>query len=947
MKKITYQLMFLSLASLSTGIMFGQKRPVQEKNSNELVRCYSVENEAALRTKYPTRQTTDEFESWLAPQIMKFKAERASGKNVQAIYNIPVVIHIIHDGDDVGNGENITDAQAISQITVMNQDFRRIAATPGGANTTGLAVDVEINFVLAQKDPAGNPSSGVVRHTIIPPTNAYPDGNNGADWELRTEVETMKSNTQWDPTKYLNMWTIRPGGNGLTAATNPGLTGLLGYAQFPSSSGLAGVPTNAVAANTDGVVSSYDAMGTIALNDGSFALIPTYNLGRTMTHEVGHWLGLRHIWGDDTLCPATNSSTDKDFCADTPAANTPNYTCNLSANTCASNPGNDQVQNYMDYTNDACMDTFTNDQKTRMQTVMSVSPRRNTLNASTASIAPSAGIYFKKTQNAYSPIEGTNCSYTDVSYPVSIIKAPTANAVVTFTVNAASTAVLGKDFDIVTPTVTIPSGSTASQNLIVRYYNDGLNESNEKVVIGMTVNANGGDAVIIPGYNEDNPSLLTCKIIDNDVVPQSTQQVITFSENFDGTIIAPRTLTDRDGDTKNWGIYLSNTSSVAWGLTGRFAGSKSWDSVPSPGGTALTPDNLMTFTSPITIPVGSPSLSFRIGANDTTDFAENYAVYITSSNVPNTIVAQTPVIQQTLTSGGSTSLKTVSLSAFAGQNVYLSFRHFGCTNQNLLLLDDISISNTVSADVQTVVNTATQYQATINTTGTTYAKDASTGKIIADITSTTNYDYGCTTASVSRDQATAGAGAVNYGANTANNLKVMAKTVTILPATNNASGTGNLKFYFSEAEIAAWETSTGNLRSALKIFKGGAITTIPATIGAFGSNVTLTGNFSNGISGVYYFGTDATLANPEFEFTDFSLFPNPNDGKFTIQLNSESNDYIKINIHDLRGRQVYENSYTNTGAFNQNISLDKIQSGVYLISITDGTKKTVKRIVLK
>src|SRR5690606_12090085 len=107
----------------------------------------------------------------IAPKIAKIKADRLAGKSVQAVYNIPVIIHIVHNGDAVGTGENITDAQAISQINVMNEDFRRIAGTNGGANTTGLAVDCEINFCLAQTDPSGNPTTGVVRHNIVPYSN--------------------------------------------------------------------------------------------------------------------------------------------------------------------------------------------------------------------------------------------------------------------------------------------------------------------------------------------------------------------------------------------------------------------------------------------------------------------------------------------------------------------------------------------------------------------------------------------------------------------------------------------------------------------------------------------------------------------------------------------------------------------------------------------------------
>lgn len=350
-------------------------------------KCLTVENEIDLQNKYPNRATKEEFEQMLAPIIAKIKEDRIAGRSTQVVYNIPVVVHIIHNGDPVNttanpnNGENISDAQALSQINVMNQDYRRMAGTPGGANSTGVAVDVEINFCMAKTDPSGNLTNGVVRHNIAPYTNNVADGAGGPDWETKTDVENMKTATQWDPTRYLNMWTFRPGGNPLDQG---GLSGLLGYAQFPSNSGLAGLNTYEGAASTDGVVAAFDAFGTIADDDGSFYMNGTYNLGRTMTHEVGHWLGLRHIWGDTSTCG------NDDYCADTPDATTPNYSC-ITVDSCTSDGlGNDQVENYMDYTNDACMDTFTQDQKDRMQAVMAVSPRRVELNSSTTCNAPNS-----------------------------------------------------------------------------------------------------------------------------------------------------------------------------------------------------------------------------------------------------------------------------------------------------------------------------------------------------------------------------------------------------------------------------------------------------------------------------------------------------------------------------------------------------------------------------
>ncbi|WP_428223311.1 choice-of-anchor J domain-containing protein [Flavobacterium sp.] len=939
MKKITKHFFWKSLVFLAPIVSFAQ----EEKKDIQYHRCSTVEFEEALRAEHPQMMNVQQFENFLAPHIEKFKADRKSGKSGKIIYNIPVVIHIIHNGDDIGTGENITDAQAISQITVMNNDYRRLAGTPGGANSTGLAVDCEINFVLAKQDPNGNPTTGVVRHNITPYTNAVADGDGGPDWETRADVQTMKTNTQWDPARYLNMWTIRPGGIPLNQG---GMSGLLGYAQFPSNSGLTGMQANGGLASTDGVVAGYDVFGTSALNDGSFILNPTYDLGRTMTHEVGHWLGLRHIWGDDA-CPTvdlTNNNTNEDFCADTPAAAAANYKCTANTDSCKSIPGLDMIQNYMDYTPDSCMDTFTNDQKTRMQTVMQVADRRGSLNISQVATITKAGIYFKQEKNTYTYTEANNCNYTDVTYKVSILKAPSANAVITFNVASGTTAVRGIDFELMTPSVTFNTGDVADKTFTLRYYNDAVKDANKIVKIGMTVNNNGGDAQIINAYtNCESPSILTTTLKDNISTPSTTYENVVFSENFDGAVLPAVITTDRDGDTKNWGFYNATTTSNTIGFTGRHMGSRSWETNP------LTPDNLITFSNAIAVPNGNAKLRFNIASNDATYFEEHYAVYITTTTNASTIITNAPVLEETLSKGRTLLTKEIDLSAFLGQNIYLSFRHFNCTDQNFLMVDNIKVIKLLPVDVnyvQTTVNSATKYQSNVNQTGIAYATDATSGKIMADLTNNSNFNYGCTSVNVNRDQATAGAAAVNYGANTATNAKVMAKTFIITPTNNNPSGNEKVAFYFTEAEIAAWETATGNSRTNLKIIKDGVNTPISVTLGNYGTNITLTGNVTNGFNGTYYFGTTATLSNKQEEFESFNIYPNPSEDNFTVQLTSQEAK-IEIKVNDISGREIFNQDFENDGIFNHTLRLGQLQNGIYLISVTDGTKKSVRRIIKK
>ena len=305
------------------------------------VRCYSTEMEEwNLQTGRQT-ESRGQFEHWLAQAI----ARRAQEPQVeQTIYTLPVVFHVIYTNAT----ENISTAQILSQLQVLNEDFARL--NPDTINTPiafrPVAANTGIQFCLATRDPQGNATTGIVRYSYPSGTNfttSYVDG-------------TVKPATVWNPEQYLNFWIVPLSG------------GILGYAQFPVST-LPGLPGSG-SANTDGVVCLHTSIGRAPANPFS----GTYNAGRTATHEVGHYLGLRHIWGDG------GCSVD-DFCGDTPASDAANYDCPTTHVSCGTV---DMVQNYMDYTDDACMNIFTADQRTRMRTVMENSPRRSNLRTSPA-----------------------------------------------------------------------------------------------------------------------------------------------------------------------------------------------------------------------------------------------------------------------------------------------------------------------------------------------------------------------------------------------------------------------------------------------------------------------------------------------------------------------------------------------------------------------------------
>jgi len=333
---------------------FKKKSTEELAKSNGFDRCSFVEYEEYLQKKDPKRMTTDQFEAWIAPLVEKARQERLTNKSTSGgIVTIPVVVHVIHSGEPYGTGANITDEQVQSQITVMNQDYRRMVSTPG-YNTSAVGADTMIQFALAKVDVNGNPTNGIDRVNMCSP-----------DWSRDNIDGYVKPNTIWNPTQYMNMWSVT-----FSDAT------LLGYATFPSGSGLSGLTGPFGTTTTDGVVANYATFGSTDF--GSFPMTPTYDKGRTMTHEVGHFLGLRHIWGD------ANCGTD--YCADTPTAHTSNYTCNTNKAGCVSGEI-EMVRNYMDYTNDTCMNIFTQNQKDRITAVMNNSPRRMELKTSTKDVA--------------------------------------------------------------------------------------------------------------------------------------------------------------------------------------------------------------------------------------------------------------------------------------------------------------------------------------------------------------------------------------------------------------------------------------------------------------------------------------------------------------------------------------------------------------------------------
>jgi hypothetical protein len=327
-------LMVLGTATVSLG----------QVSESTLIRCAGTERDSLRILKNPAIQRLRQNSEELIKKHIRLN--KLSRKNADEVITIPVVVHLVHNEENqrvggAGN-PNISDAQVASQIEVLNEDYGNTSGYKG-FYTDSLGVDTGIRFKLV---------------TIIRTYNAKAQFSPITDADQLAEISPA-----WFTNRYLNIWVCRLNDR------------YLGTSQFPvvtqttdRTTGLATTEDEEIDALTDGVIIDFRYFG----RNSAAITSRIYNLGRTTTHEVGHWLGLIHIWGD--------RDCGTDHCEDTPTAYTKNETtdteCTPVFSDCRGVTTRNMIENYMDYSPDACMSVFTNDQKERMHAVLALSPRR-------------------------------------------------------------------------------------------------------------------------------------------------------------------------------------------------------------------------------------------------------------------------------------------------------------------------------------------------------------------------------------------------------------------------------------------------------------------------------------------------------------------------------------------------------------------------------------------
>jgi hypothetical protein len=841
MKKNLFVCSLFTIILLLPAILFSQNAPVARwpQAPTGQYRCYTDEVDKWRMQQNGTAGNHALFETWISSQLQQVQDQQAQNRNIPIIYNIPVIFHIVHNGEAAGTGTNIAALYINAQIQQLNNDFRKIAGT-SGYNTHASGADVQIKFTAATLSPAnatlGEPGINRINRnaqgwTAPPFLDTYIDG-------------TIKPNSIWDATKYLNIWVCD-----VTTAGGA----VLGYAQFPDAPNELGIGINN-SANTDGVVVYYTSVGSsLQKQPGA----NPYDEGRTATHEVGHWLGLRHIWGD-------GDCTVDDFIFDTPRSSGPNFGCTATTNSCndstygfLSNP-NDMVQNYMDYTDDACMNIFTVGQRNRMRVVMGETlegaPRRAILRFSDRC---QAGPLVSLIKTDTTVIEKTDCNINwGYTIPVRISGAPNANTTVTLTQTSGNFD--GQDITISPADITFTSTDYTDKNFTIMVKADAAMEGHEIGFLNLNVSGSNAtaatDSFELIIMNDDHPPMMGKRM-----------PVTLLTEDFEGTITGWNTHEYEAGNNK-W---------LLGGTNGNMNGSKS--TYISKNASSLSYDETSTART---------ILFHEVDANNTDSLALSFYYVCEGEKFAGfnydygKIVYSLDSITFHQLNGTADLVETTNMTNFSIQLPYFLWNrkfYIGLywENDNItgtdpsFAIDDVTITgkrNLISM-IETSLNSTGGYdEKPLGPLETVYFYDRSTGDIMAKIQNMGGFNYGCVKVEI--DRAGNNAQWITGDPQTVQQTKIFDKTYKITPTNNNANGQYNITFYITNNEAMGWMlNSTNPLPNAKMIKYNGAI-----------SSMTYTSTFEQNLitSTNYMAGTDwefASTFNTGFSGFGFGIIP--------------------------------------------------------------------------
>jgi len=339
------------LAAITCLLLLAPLRPLAQHTTH---RCYTTQAVEIREQQHPGYQAA------VDQAFRSAKRHAEQGMRNDEVYLIPVVVHVVYNNPD----HNIADSVVLSQIDVLNEDFRRwnLDAEQTREEFLPVAADAGIQFVLATEDPDGNPTTGITRRqTTRTSWLGFPEF-------LPNDIKRSAQGgvDAWDTERYLNIW--------VGDLSLGGLPFILGFAYPPAELDNWPANSNAPDPGLEGVVVHNAVFGRN--NPLTTDLLATNGLGRTCTHEVGHFLGLRHTWGDGGGFFGPDGCSVDDGIDDTPnCADSQGQECSYSANTCVDEPIDlpDQIENYMDYSDERCQNMFSRGQADLMRAVLETS----------------------------------------------------------------------------------------------------------------------------------------------------------------------------------------------------------------------------------------------------------------------------------------------------------------------------------------------------------------------------------------------------------------------------------------------------------------------------------------------------------------------------------------------------------------------------------------------
>ncbi|MFN6037467.1 MAG: M43 family zinc metalloprotease, partial [Bacteroidota bacterium] len=593
-----------------------------------------------LKTRPEYGKELEKYKTRIEKYIEDKKSMKSSALSSVNI-TVPVVIHILYNN----SAENISDNQALSQLTVLNNDFQKLnadtALIPSLFKT--VASGVNVNFCLAQRDPNGNPTNGIL-HVYTP------NASFGTDDKVKKTAQG--GDDAWDVSRYMNVWICDLGNS------------LLGYGEFPTAS----------YSNTYGLVINYTCTGTMGTAQSPF------DKGRTGTHEFGHCFNLEHIWGDDF-----GTCFGSDNCSDTPNQKGENYgTPSFPQGTaatggcCNASDTSSMFMNYMDYTDDAGMFMFSYEQCQRMLAVLNNPPYNSLLTSN--GCTPVVLLSDDAASTAIIQPSGNSCNTT--INPIVKIK--------NWGSNTLSSAVINYQLD---------NGTVMTQN-----FNGSLASLADTNIVLPSMIVSVGAHVFkayttLPNGIVDQNSVNDTSFSQFNII--SGGQALPFSEGFEGTTFVPAGWSLNNPDA---GVTWERTTAAAKNGVASARIDNYNDDFTGEIDEITTPAlDLTSVTSPAlsfnvayklyTNPASNPNYSDTLNVLISTDCGATWSSIYKKFGVALTTTSPTYANSAFIPTSNQWRYEVISLSSFSNTpNALLKFRN-SSQYENYLYLDNINISS--------------------------------------------------------------------------------------------------------------------------------------------------------------------------------------------------------------------------------------------------------------